>query len=454
MIYSKLIIEIPAGSLLHHPKNPRSDLGDLTELTESIKASGIMQNLTVVKSPEDMGKYWVVIGNRRLEAGLRAGLEVFPCAVVEMDEKTQMATMMAENMQRQDLTVFDQIQGIGYMQQLGMTLPEIAEGTGLSEGTVRKRATIGRLPKKQLAIACDKGATLMDLLEVTTLENEKSQKQVLEAFGSNNFNYLLMRAKENEKEAKFKASILPQITELYPKIKNMVDNERWSGEWKEIASWRMNDQEMKPVPAPVQGEKYGITQWDNCVSLYVQDKDWVNRKKSEKENRQYMKELSETAKALNKQAFDLRAAFIRDFRLKSEKERLTFFRMLINEGMNWKSFTQGVGYYKSSWDAQLIREILNIPYESERDKEEPFEKELMRRGILKDTFILAWAVSGGITSPVRATDGWCNDYNGAWKPCEDLEAAYRILENLGYQMSDFEKNLRDKTHEFFRREKE
>ncbi len=448
------ITMIPIESLRHHPENPRSDLGDLTEMAASIQAQGILQNLTVIPAPDSSTEYWVVIGNRRLEAAKKAGIKMLPCKIADMDDKTAMRTMMSENMQRQDLTVLDQVYGIGRMQQLGMTLPEIAEGTGLSESTVRKRVSIGKLPKKSLEKACNQGATLMDLLEVTTIESEKSQKQVLEAFGSNNFNYLLMQAKEKEKQAKFKADILPKITALYPKIKTLADNECWSGEWKEIKDWRMGDREMAPVPEPKPGEKYGIYQRDTSVTLYARDMEWVNQKKTEKDNRQYMKELSETAKTLNRQAFDLRASFIRGFRLKSEKERLTFFRMLINEGMNWKSFTQGVGYYKSSWDAQLIREILNIPYESERDKEEPFEKELMRRGILKDTFILAWAVSGGITSPVRATDGWCNDYNGSWKPCEDLEAAYRILENLGYQMSDFEKSLRDKTHEFFRREQE
>ena len=39
---------IPIRRLIHHPENPRKDLGDLTELAESIKANGVMQNLTVV----------------------------------------------------------------------------------------------------------------------------------------------------------------------------------------------------------------------------------------------------------------------------------------------------------------------------------------------------------------------------------------------------------------------
>jgi len=39
---------ISVDQLRHHPENPRLDLGDLTELTASIKANGILQNLTVV----------------------------------------------------------------------------------------------------------------------------------------------------------------------------------------------------------------------------------------------------------------------------------------------------------------------------------------------------------------------------------------------------------------------
>ena len=42
------IVMIPVAQLEHHPENPRKDLGDLTELTESIRKNGIMQNLTVI----------------------------------------------------------------------------------------------------------------------------------------------------------------------------------------------------------------------------------------------------------------------------------------------------------------------------------------------------------------------------------------------------------------------
>ena len=42
------IVNLKIENLKHHPENPRADLGDLTELTESIRKNGVMQNLTVV----------------------------------------------------------------------------------------------------------------------------------------------------------------------------------------------------------------------------------------------------------------------------------------------------------------------------------------------------------------------------------------------------------------------
>lgn len=110
----KSIEMISIDRLRNHPNNVRLNLGDLTELADSIKAKGIMQNLTVVKSPSfaGTGMYWVVIGNRRLEASRMAGLTELPCVVSDMSMQEQIATTMSENMQREDLTVYEQAQGM------------------------------------------------------------------------------------------------------------------------------------------------------------------------------------------------------------------------------------------------------------------------------------------------------------------------------------------------------
>ena len=134
-----MIEMIPIGELMHHPENPRLDLGDLTELTESIRQNGVMQNLTVVPSETEKDRYLVVIGNRRMEAAKAAGLTELPCVVSFMNHKDQIATMLMENMQRADLTVYEQAQGFQMMMDLGFMPEEIEKKTGFSETTVRRR---------------------------------------------------------------------------------------------------------------------------------------------------------------------------------------------------------------------------------------------------------------------------------------------------------------------------
>lgn len=121
------IVFIPTKHLHPHPDNPRKQLGDLTELAESIKVRGIMQNLTVVPHEELDDEYTVIIGHRRLGAAKAAGLKFVPCVVTLMSEKEQLATMMLENMQRSDLTMLEQADGFQMMMNLGENVESIAE---------------------------------------------------------------------------------------------------------------------------------------------------------------------------------------------------------------------------------------------------------------------------------------------------------------------------------------
>lgn len=123
-----MIKHIDINKIYPHKDNPRKDLGDLTELSESIKQSGIFQNLTLV--PRDGDTYTVIIGHRRLAASKIAGLKEVPCAIVEMTEKEQLATMLLENMQRNDLTLCEQAQGFQMMMDLGETIESISEKNG------------------------------------------------------------------------------------------------------------------------------------------------------------------------------------------------------------------------------------------------------------------------------------------------------------------------------------
>lgn len=141
------IVMIPVSKISGHPDNPRKNLGDLSELAESIKQKGVMQNLTVV--PHGDG-YRLIIGHRRHAAAMKAGLSEVPCAVVEMTEQEQLATMLLENIQRSDLTAYEQAKGFQMMIDFGESVSSITEKTGFSETTVRRRLKMAELDQNVL----------------------------------------------------------------------------------------------------------------------------------------------------------------------------------------------------------------------------------------------------------------------------------------------------------------
>ena len=86
--------------------------------------------------------FTVVIGHRRLAAAKLAGLKEVPCVIASMDAKEQVRTMLLENMQRSDLTVYEQAQGFQMMLDMGDSVEDIAAKSGFSKTTVRRRVKI------------------------------------------------------------------------------------------------------------------------------------------------------------------------------------------------------------------------------------------------------------------------------------------------------------------------
>lgn len=142
------IIDINVKSLIPNPNNPRRDVGDVTELADSIKEQGLQQALVVTPDHEEHGErlFRVVIGHRRLAACKLAGLESVPCVVRELDAKTERELMLVENCQRSDLTPLEEADGYQGLLDLGAGVGELAAKTGRSESFVRGRLRIARIP--------------------------------------------------------------------------------------------------------------------------------------------------------------------------------------------------------------------------------------------------------------------------------------------------------------------
>ena len=203
------IVYLPIESLFPHKDNPRKDLGNLEELADSIRQRGVMQNLTVV--PQGYGiedKYTIVIGHRRHAAAKLAGLTHLPCIISNMSYKEQISMMLLENMQRNNLTVYEEVQGIQMMIDLGETVESVSEQTGLSATTVRKRLKLTRLDKKTFERTQDREVTLMDYLAVAELKDAGRRDFVLGLIGTKEFAYELQKARQMEKNAELKEKFM------------------------------------------------------------------------------------------------------------------------------------------------------------------------------------------------------------------------------------------------------
>lgn len=176
------IVMINRSKLKPHPDNPRKDLGDLTELADSIAEHGIMQNLTVVPAGDH---YWILIGHRRFAAS-EGILDELPCVIAEnLTDREQVGIMLVENMQRSDLTYIEQAHGFQMMLDLGDTVQTIAEKTGFSEKTIKARLEINKLDEDVLAEASERfQLSINDFMKLSKVKDEAKRNEILESVDS------------------------------------------------------------------------------------------------------------------------------------------------------------------------------------------------------------------------------------------------------------------------------
>ena len=270
-----------------HPDNPRKDLGDITELSQSIAENGIMQNLTVVEIED--GEYTAIIGHRRLAAALKAGLDTVPCAVVKMDEKEQQSTMLCENMQRSDLTVYEQAQGFQMMLDLGSTEDEIAEKTGFSKQTVKHRINLAKLDQKLLK---EKNAdenfqmTLKDMYELERVDDIDKRNEILSnANDSLNLKYLINNYLRRKERIVINKKIIELLKELIPEIEIINAKEGSNYQWESaifVETRNATDEEMRKI-VETKINKIDQSKCEEIVAYEQYDQIYIKSKKVEQE---------------------------------------------------------------------------------------------------------------------------------------------------------------------------
>lgn len=206
-----------------HAKNVRRSVGGLVELTESIKAQGVLQPL-VVAPGKKAGTYTLITGHRRAAAAKRAGLKTLPCVVRDdLDtEAKQIEAMLVENLQRSDLDPIEE--GDAYQSLLDLNIPykEIAETTGRAQKTVRERVKVASASELVRNKVIDKQLSLEDAVALEGFADDKeAYERIANYIGTNNFEWALKQAKIErafQKEAaKIRAELLAEGVIEYDK---------------------------------------------------------------------------------------------------------------------------------------------------------------------------------------------------------------------------------------------
>lgn len=137
------------ADLAAHPDNPRSSLGDLTELVRSIRSHGILEPLVVLPA-DDSGVYWIIAGHRRHAAGIKVGVTDVPAVVRHMTPVEVIEAMLSENVNRSDLTVAEEVRAIERLMSLdgGLTPSKLCKRIGRSQAWVRSRMAVTILPSR------------------------------------------------------------------------------------------------------------------------------------------------------------------------------------------------------------------------------------------------------------------------------------------------------------------
>lgn len=307
---------IPVDAIVPNPANPRLDVGDVSELAESIKAQGIRQNLLV--TPTGDGRYMLVIGHRRLAAAKQAGLASVPCAVAALSEREQREIMLVENSQRRDLTLLEEANGVQGLLDLGESQADIARKTGRSVKYVSARARVAKTAKTASVAPSNASYAQISLDEwekMSEFEDDPATLATLvKAAGSHDFNWALVKARDKRTADRNHEALARGIADMRIPLVDKRPEEgcqqvRWfdmekEGVMDDIDEW------LQSAPAPIRIQKSG----GDYVCFYAGVKPKPSKRELEEEKRrEQRRKLEAEADGFALRARQSRLCFLIDY---------------------------------------------------------------------------------------------------------------------------------------------
>lgn len=166
---------IKTEKLLPNPYQPRHkfDSDEMLALANSIKENGVLQPL-LIRRINNSDYFEIIAGERRLRASILSGIEKVPCIEVDCDHEQSAVYSILENIQRSDLSFFEEAAAIGQlMEHFGMTQTEVAKRLSKSQSALSNKLRLLKLPVDVRYFIEKEGLTERHARALLRLESEK-----------------------------------------------------------------------------------------------------------------------------------------------------------------------------------------------------------------------------------------------------------------------------------------
>src|SRR5499427_2591965 len=163
-----------------NPDQPRKFIGDIRELSDSIRQKGVLEPLLVRYIPRE-DTYYIISGERRYHASKAAGLHELPCIEKIADDAETLELALIENLQRKDLTPFEEADGLQRLaDQFDYTHDDIAKKIGRARSSVTESMSLRLIPPEVRQACVESGIISKSiLLQVARQPNEKKMQEMV-----------------------------------------------------------------------------------------------------------------------------------------------------------------------------------------------------------------------------------------------------------------------------------
>jgi ParB family chromosome partitioning protein len=171
---------IPIDKIRPNPDQPRKFIGDIRELSDSIRQKGVLEPLLVRYIPRE-DTYYIISGERRYHASKAAGLHELPCIEKIADDAETLELALIENLQRKDLTPFEEADGLQRLaDQFDYTHDDIAKKIGRARSSVTETMSLRVIPESVRRECVENGIVSKSLLlQVSRQPNEKKMTEMV-----------------------------------------------------------------------------------------------------------------------------------------------------------------------------------------------------------------------------------------------------------------------------------